>query len=95
MPMVVTSDLRAAIQTVLEIPIQRIPIATVDIQDLQTATQIVLEIQRPLIVIIMARQLVHRRAIRILLETQPQNNAVSIRIPVSGVGNSFHTIAEK
>jgi hypothetical protein len=55
MPMVVTSDLQTAILTVLGIPIQLIPMAMVDILDLQTVTQIVLEIQRPLIVITMAR----------------------------------------
>ena len=36
-------------------PIQRIPMAMVDLQDHQTATQILLEIQRPPIVITMAR----------------------------------------
>ena len=56
MPMVVTSDLQTAILIVLGIPIQRIPMAMVDLQDHQIVTQIVLEIQRPPIVITMARQ---------------------------------------
>ena len=64
--------------------------ATVDLQDLQTATQIVLEIQRPPIVIAMARQLVHRQALRIRSETRPYTNVLPIRIPVSGAGNSLH-----
>jgi hypothetical protein len=55
MPMVVTSDLQTAILTVLGIPIQRIPMAMVDLQDHQTVIQIVLEIQRPPIAITMAR----------------------------------------
>ena len=78
MPMVVTSDLQTAILTVLGIPIQRIPMAMVDIRDHLTATQIVSEIRRPPIVIIMARYLVHRRAIRIHSETRPRNSVVMI-----------------
>lgn len=71
MPMVVTLDLRTATQTASGIPIRRIPMAMADIQDRRIAIQIVLEIQRPPIVIAMARQLVHRQALRIRSETRP------------------------
>ena len=95
MPMVVTSDLRTATQTASGIPIRRIPMAMVDLQDLQTATQIVLEIQEPPIIIAMARQLVHRQALRIRSETRPQTNVLPIRIPVSGVGKTKYGFREK
>ena len=75
-------------QTVLVTRRQGIKMPMVVTSDLQTVTQTVLEIQRRPIVKVLARQLVLRRAIRILSETQPQNSVAQIRTPVSGVGNS-------